>query len=299
MVTIPSQLAENIVHWHGPAGERWLDSLPALVGDLERRWHVRADEPYGDGGAVSWVAPVTLSGGSQAVLKVFLPDLENEQEPEALEHYAGRGAARALRAEPGAILLERLVPGTPLWDVEDDDEACRIAAAVLRELWQRPRAGHRFRPLAQDAARWATEIPATCEAAGRPYEPELAALAGRLAGELATAQGEQVVLHQDLHGGNILRAERRPWLAIDPKPLVGERAFDCAALVRDRRSELMADPHPLGRIRQRLDQLSEELELDRERIRGWAVVHAVAWGGEGGPGWDPAMVACANWLAEA
>jgi streptomycin 6-kinase len=80
---------------------------------------------------------------------------------------------------------------------------------------------------------------------------------------------------------------------------VGERAFDCAALVRDRRTELMSEPHPLARIRRRLDQLSEELALDRERIRGWAVVHAVAWGGETGPGWDPAMVACANWLAEA
>ena len=61
----------------------------------------------------------------------------------------------------------------------------------------------------------------------------------------------------------------------------------------------MRDPDPLARIRRRLDQLAEELALDRERIRGWAVVHAVAWGGETGPGWDPAMVACANWLAEA
>ena len=293
MVTIPSQLAENIVHWHGPEGEQWLDSLPALVGDLERRWHVRAEEPYGDGGAVSWVAPVTLAGGSQAVLKVFLPDLENEQEPEALGHYAGRGAARALRAEPGAILLERLVPGTPLWDVQDDDEACRIAATVLRELWQRPRAGHRFRPLAQDAARWATEIPATCEAAGRPYEPELAALAGRLAGELATAQGEQVVLHQDLHGGNILRAERRPWLAIDPKPLVGEREFDLASLIRDRRDTITE-----ATVRHRLDLLSGELGLDRQRVRGWAIVHALAWGVDSG-GADDRMVDCARWLADA
>ena len=102
-----------------------------------------------------------------------------------------------------------------------------------------------------------------------------------------------------LHGGNVLLDATRGWLAIDPKPLVGERAFDCASLVRDRRTELMRDPHPLARIRRRLDQFAEELALDRERIRGWGVVHAVAWGGEGGPGWDPAMVACAGWLADA
>jgi streptomycin 6-kinase len=61
----------------------------------------------------------------------------------------------------------------------------------------------------------------------------------------------------------------------------------------------MAEPRPLARIRRRLDQFAEELELDRERVRGWAVVHAVAWGAETGADWDPAMVACANWLAEA
>ena len=94
--------------------------------------------------------------------------------------------------------------------------------------------------------------------------------------ELAHSQGEQVVLHQDLHGGNVLRAERSPWLAIDPKPLVGEREFDLASLIRDTRERIDE-----RLVRRRLDLLSELLGLDRERMRCWALVHALAWGVEG------------------
>jgi streptomycin 6-kinase len=164
---------------------------------------------------------------------------------------------------------------------------------VLRELWHPPGDGHPFRHLADDAAGWATEIPQTWEAAGRPYEAELAQLAGRLAGELATTQGHTVVLHQDLHGGNILRAERQPLLAIDPKPLVGEREFDLASLIRDRRETITE-----ATVRRRLDLLSDELGLDRERMRDWAIVHALAWGVDTN-GADEAMVNCARWLAGA
>jgi|1186.fasta_scaffold09763_3 streptomycin 6-kinase len=292
MVTIPPQLAEGMLHWHGASGQRWLDALPGRVADLERRWHVRAGEPFGEHGAVSWVAPAAMAGGSEAVIKIFLVNLENEHEAQALQHYAGRGAVRVLRAEPGAMLLERLRPGTPLWDVEDDEEACLIAVDVFRELWRPAPPRHPFRRLADDAARWSREIPESWEAAGRPYEEDLARLGSRLALELGSSQSGQVVLHQDLHGGNILTAERDPWLAIDAKPLVGEREFDLASLIRDRRESVMRDI-----VVHRLDLLSGRLSLDRERARGWAIVHALAWGVDQGGAYEE-MVACARWLAD-
>jgi streptomycin 6-kinase len=106
-----------------------------------------------------------------------------------------------------------------------------------------------------------------------------------------------VVLHQDFHGGNVLSSERDEWLAIDPQPLVGEREFDAASLLRDRPDELFADSHARRRLRRRLDLVSAELGLDRERIRGWGVVHALAWGVSAAAGKVEAeMVACARWL---
>jgi len=107
------------------------------------------------------------------------------------------------------------------------------------------------------------------------------------------------VLHQDLHGGNILRARREPWLAIDPKPLVGEREFDTASFLRDRRWELRNTPQASMTVRRRLDVLAGELELDRGRMRGWGIAHALAWGMSGKPEQDRDMVNCARWLAAA
>ncbi|HET6847652.1 MAG TPA: aminoglycoside phosphotransferase family protein [Gaiellales bacterium] len=292
MVTIPPHLAENLRAWHGAEGEAWVAGLPALVAAVAERWGVEIGEPFADGGAVSWVAPAVTADGGDAVVKLFLVGLENAEEPAALRHYDGRGAVRMLAGEPGALLLERLSPGTPLWEVEDDDEACLAVAGLLRELWRSPAPGHPFRSLADDAAGWAETIGRLWEQLGRPFERSLVDEATAAVADLAPSQGGQVVLHQDLHGGNVLRAGRAPWLAIDPKPVVGEREFDLASLIRDRR-------WAIGEriVRRRLDLLSSELGLDRERMRRWALLHALAWGVDETGAW-PEMVACARWLRD-
>ena len=104
------------------------------------------------------------------------------------------------------------------------------------------------------------------------------------------------MLHQDLHAGNILRAAREPWLAIDPKPLVGERPFDAAALLRDRLSGL-AEPHARVLVGRRLDILVERHGLDRERTRRWGIAHALAWGVSGAKVY-PDMIVAARSLVE-
>jgi len=166
----------------------------------------------------------------------------------------------------------------------------------MRLWWPAPEQ-HRFRLLAVEAARRAEELPRRWEEQGRPFEQELLAAAVDWARQLGADQGEPVVLHQDFHGGNVLLSARG-WLAIDPKPLVGERAFDVASLLRDRRDDLDRALDAAARVRRRLDRLSAELGLDRERMRAWGVVHAVAWGVSE---WclHPEHVTCARWLLQA
>ena len=174
----------------------------------------------------------------------------------------------------------------------------RLAAGVLVRLWQPPPLGHPYRLLATEAARWARELPAQWERLGRPFKRVLVDEAVTAARELSSSQQALVVVHQDFHGGNVLSAQREPWLAIDPKPLVGEPAFDAASLLRDRRDDLVRVSGPEQRIRARLDQLTAELGLDRDRLRGWGIVHALAWGVSERK-LEPDMVACAEWLAAA
>jgi streptomycin 6-kinase len=214
---------------------------------------------------VAYCAPA-----GDAVLKLNFPEPESEHEADALAHWAGDGAVRLLAhdAERRALLLERCRPGDSLWQLPDDD-ALAVAVGLFPRLWKPPPPpDHPYRLLQTEAERWADEL-------GTGWLRDL-----------ARSQGELVVCHQDLQGTNVLRSERG-WLAIDPKPLVGEREFDLASLIRDRRYEF--DPR---RVRRRLDVLTSELGLDRERARLWAIGHALAWGGD-----NAEMRACADALA--
>jgi streptomycin 6-kinase len=89
----------------------------------------------------------------------------------------------------------------------------------------------------------------------------------------------------------VLTAQREPWLAIDPKPIVAEPAFDVASLFRDRRWSI-----DQGVIQRRLDLLAAELDLERDRMRGWGLVHALYWG-VGSDKIEPDIVKCARLLA--
>lgn len=181
------------------------------------------------------------------------------------------GAIRLLAqdADRRALLLERCEPGTPLSDLPPDD-ALDVMVGLLPRLWKP--AGSPFRSLAEEATWWAEQLPDQWDRAGRSFEWRLLEAALEILDTLPRSQGEQVLIHQDLHAGNVLRAGREPWLVIDPKPLVGEREFGIAALVRG--SELGSGPNA---ARRRFDRLTADLSLDGERARGWVVAQTLAW----------------------
>jgi streptomycin 6-kinase len=259
-----------------PGGPEWLAELPRLVAECLEQWSLEPEEPVDTGHSL--VVPV-----EEAFLKLNLPDEESEHEAEALARWNGVGAARLLARddERRAMLVERLRPGTQLWAIPDE-QATELAADVLEQLWI-PASGP-FRRLEDAAAQWVVFLPAHWEALGRPYDRRLLDEAVDFLREAGPTQHESVLLHQDFHGGNVLLSERG-WLAIDAKPLVGEREFDVASLIRDRR------PAAKAQMERRLDYLVDRLALDPERTRGWAIAHALAWNG------SSRMVECARLLA--
>ncbi len=282
--------------WGGRVdGMAWLDRLEVLQAQAADKWDLRVGTAF-DGSNVSYVAPVTCRDGSSAVLKLNFPEPETENEPDALLHWDGRRAARLIAHDPDfrALLIERLEPGDAL-HLRGELASLEVGASVLREFRRPPPVGHSFRRLDGVALQWRADLQKRKQQCSR----SLQALIDRAIGsidDLVGSASETVVLHQDLHAGNILHAGGRGWLAIDPKPMVGDPAFDAASLLRDRRDELWQDPEPIRRIRHRLDTLVAELDLDRSRMRDWAIVHALAWG-VGASATDEKLVACAGWLA--
>jgi len=270
------------------AGRAWLAALPRLLDEICEEWGLEVGEPF-PGASASLTVPASRADGSPAVLKLQLPHREAEHEAAALACWGGVGAVRLLAHDPGrhALLLELCRPGTPLFEL-DPDAALDVLIELLPRLW-RPVEGP-FTALATEAEHWAHLLPQSWERAGRPFDRSLLESALDTIDVLAPTQGEHVLLHQDLHAGNVLRAEREPWLAIDPKPLLGERELGLAPIVRG--AEL---GHGRAQVLNRLDRLTAGLALDRERARGWAFVQTLAWSIEETCVW-PEMIEIAGWM---
>jgi streptomycin 6-kinase len=272
------------------AGRAWLKVLPRLVSECAEEWELRLGKPFSDA-YVSFSVAATLPDETDVVLKVQFPDRDSEHEAAALTHWGGDGAILLLAHDVGrhALLLERCIPGTPLSELEQD-EALDVLIGLLPRLWKP--AGEPFRPLAEMGEWWADELTAKWKLAGRPFERALLDVTLDALQTLLESQGEQVLLHQDLHARNVLSAEREPWLVIDPKPLAGEPEFGVAAIIRS-----FDLGHGRQHVEHRLDRLTRELGLARDRARLWALAQTVAW--SFGSEFFEWHLRTARWLAEA
>ena len=265
---IPERLAASCQKT--PERSLWLTRLPAIVRDLEQRWSLAIGPPFVTAEAsCAWVAPATLKGGTPAVLKVGIPHFEAEDEIAGLRFWDGDATVRLFEADHSldAMLLERCEPGTHLRELRDEAEHDAIIARLLRRLWRSPGARHRFRPLSALTAYW------TEEALGQSAQWPDAGLAREglsLLNGLAETTNQNVLLATDLHAGNVLRAEREPWLVIDPKPFVGDPAFDATQHLLNSVGRLRADA--LGTVR----RFADLLEVDPERIRLWMFARLAA-----------------------
>ena len=221
----------------------------------------------------NYVAPATLRDGTPVVLKLGVPGYELWSETDALKLYVGDGAVRLLDSDGtlGALLLERLLPGTMLSTLPDDEEATVIAARTMRQIWHPVPAEHRF----QTVADWFSQLPELRETFGGdtgPFPAKLVEEGETLAAELFRTEAAPVVLHGDLHYFNILAASRQPWLAIDPKGIIGEPAYEVGAWMRNWSPDLV---EPLPLLERRLTIFATALGIERARLRAWTVAHSV------------------------
>lgn len=296
MVEVPERFARDTALREGQAGRAWIASLPALVDELAQRWSCAPDGPVMHG-QVGIVLPVRHRD-LPAVIKVSFPHPGNTYEPDAFRAWNGRGAVRLYDRddEHYAMLLERAGQGT-LADVGDFDRAVATMGALSARLAVPAPAG--LPRLSRLVAEWEHEILFAAAELGNPIPRHVLDAAVATVRELGPDQPETLV-HGDLHDANVLPGEREPWLAIDPKGYVGDRAYDTITVIRSLRFAALlfsADPRP-GLLRG-LDVFCEAAQLDRDRARRWAQVRAVKgalWGRQHDePDWS---IRAADQLAE-
>jgi streptomycin 6-kinase len=292
IMQIPNSLTERIDLVHGERGRQWLEILPALIVQCREHWSLELEKPF-DNLSYNLVMPGRNWQGVDVVLKLGVPCPELLTEASALSLFGGEGAVRLIDHDVsrGMLLLERAMPGTPLYKLQADPEATRTAARLMRRLWREPPAGHSFPSLAV----WFQAfdcLRSGFDGGSGPFPEELIARAERTFSELNTSSEQSVILHGDLHHENILSSIRSGWMAIDPKGICGDPGYEVGSF--------MLNQLPVGSskvvlrdvLSRRLSVFSEELQIKRERLAGWAFCHAVlsaAWDFEESAEWSGAI----------
>jgi len=307
---------QRIKNTFGEDGEAWLSALPGLIAEASHRWGLTDIQPVPN---LSYnFVSLALSGANESersrsahpsatsfgkltpplrkevILKLGVPNRELTGEIAALRFFNGRGACRLLDAdaEKGMLLLERLQPGRMLSALKDDEHATRIAAEVMRQLWKPiPANGDDF-ILLKDWFEGFKRLRQRYDGDTGPLPEKLVETAESLSNDLLTENKDETLLHGDFHHFNVLESERG-WLAIDPKGAIGPKGYEVGPFIinpvdrflnghRPRRgNNPQACPERSRRAQteKRIAILSEMLGMERERIRSWAICHAVlsAW----------------------
>ncbi|MGW8570444.1 aminoglycoside phosphotransferase family protein [Streptomyces niveus] len=271
----PQRLVRTLSETYGEsvAGE-WLGRLPVIAQEALERRELTVERVVAPGGGSSLVVLVRRPDGAPAALKMVPPFAAPEAESAALTQWKGWGSVELISGSDGALLLERLHTETSLRSLPEA-KALLEAAGTVRKLWVEPVADHGFETVSERTAGQA-------EAMRRSTDPQVVPLVSAALDAreelLAAGPAELMLLHGAFRQGKVLSGDRAPWLAVGPVPVVGERAYDLARLVRDRVEDLVAAASGASATRRRVNKLADSLDIDRERLRGWTLFRAVESG---------------------
>lgn len=301
MGLIPEAFVRTTVEREGDAGAAWLAELPGIVDELVEHWNLVPDGEVMHGG-VGVIVPVRRAAQS-AVLKVSFPHPGNVHEPDAFAAWGGRGAVLLHERDDDrfAMVLERA--RSTLESVEDGEEVLTIAGELNRRLAIPAPAD--LPRLCEQADEWELQLGKDAEELTHPLSGPVIDAAVATVRELGRVQPE-VLIHGDFHARNILRADREPWLAVDPKGYVGDPAYDGATLLKVWSLTVLGAADLLKAVQRAVDVYAEAAGVERERVRRWLQLHAVQgafWGrrhgfrrARSGPQLDP-LIAYADQMA--
>ena len=272
---LPHRFETTILSTWGDNGRAWLESLPRLIEVVAQRWKLTVRAPL-PSLSYSYAASVVTADGKEAVLKLGVPNPELRTEIAALQAFADGPVVRLLEADAqrGALLLRRLRPGRPLSEMLDDEAATLIAARLVRDV-PVPVPRHHAFPSVEGWARAFDRLRARFDGATGPVPRGMVEKAERLLEDLRGSCSRDRLLHGDLHHDNILFDQRKGWVAIDPKGITGDPAYEAARLQHNPIPGFLGMGPPRAVAMRRVEILSEILREDAVRLLGWAFFDAV------------------------
>jgi len=287
---LPPQFIEKVHRIFGDSGRQWLPELPTIAARCREKWELPEGEicPHM---SMNYIEFTVTPSGDPVALKIGVPHAELFTEMEALRLYAGRKAARLLDADRdlGAILMQRMLPGTMLWQLGDNRQETKIAASIVAELTAPV-------PPQHDLPTFAQWIERAFRLTRTEWDPEermprdLLVRAERAFAEI-TRNFDDVLLHGDLHHENILLDEQDGWLAIDPKGAIGPRCLEVGRYLQNQLPGELSLETRIAMIRERVSIFSAALDYPPRTIVAAFLIDAVlshCWSfedGELGDGW--------------
>lgn len=293
---LPERFTKNTLDACGEAGKKWLDDLPQTVQTLSENWLLTVEKPFPNL-SYNFVAPCICKNKSEAVLKIALP-LNNPEifnEAEFLRMAGGKGTVKLLEIDKNrrAILLEKLTPGKHLKEVFSREEAktVEIAISVIRRILKKPPENSAFRQLEEWFNNFFEKAPKTV------FPLEFLSKTSEFFEELNVAP--KFLIHGDLHHENILSATREPFLAIDPKGIIGKVGYEIAVFLNNHLWWLAKEPNLREKLDNAVGKFSEAFEITPRDLRKWAFAQMIlsAWWTfeENGADWQNELAFAAIW----
>jgi streptomycin 6-kinase len=314
---LPPKFIATIQNGYGEEGKAFLKALPESIAKASAQWNLTDVQPvpmlsynfvaFAKRSLTAKTAESAkensnlsglsaLGGSKDIVFKMAVPNREFKSEMAALKLFNGEGACRLLEydEEKYWALLERLNPGVMLATLEDDEEATRIAAEVMRKIW-RPMesasllADTQEKPQQQavglqnfiqltDWFEGLNRLRKMFDGGTGPLNAKLVERVESSVKDFFAENHHPVLMHGDFHHFNVLSSERG-WLIIDPKGVIGPAGYEIGPFMMNPWGEILNGTSFRLRLKRRIDILHEHLGFERERIREWSLAHAIlsAW----------------------
>ncbi len=291
-VEIPTKFRDKIIGAFREEGADWLARLDQLVETYLDKWGLTS-LGHVSNLSYNYVLKVVDDGGNPRILKLGLAGSDFSNEVRAIEAYSGNGCAKVLKAdiENGVMLLEQLIPGTMLSQLEDEEQVIEEYIKVWKAI-RRPRPNGQDFPSVQH---WMSGL--------SRYQNSRAQLEGLISEELVlkaqmyfaeSYDENEELLHGDLHHENILYSDEHGWFAIDPKGVVGNPYFDLVSFLTNQLKD-----NPQEKLELRINRLCEGLRLERLKLLKAALAMSILyafWAVEDGDTDWIRPYQCAEWF---